>query len=333
MSGYVKIYESILDSSVWAEPAPTRCVWLAMLAMCDADGKVEASPSGLARRANVSMAECRTATEALEGPDLESKSPEWGGRRIEKVEGGWLILNYKKYRELRSPRQIQTADRQARFRARQDEEKESVPERDAALRNGDKRIAVAVAVDEAVPATAKEEERRARPGVAALVSFLLAFDFGRWHDVVSGYIKANRRPINVIKHLELHLTGEMGYKKREPTDVGFALNQYAASGQQEFLPVLFDGFVRRVKTQKDRNEAHGQNANEDMRIVQERREREEREQDDRDNALLVDFERTNEAKYAELMARAESSIDARIKGEGRTLAVRTALIRLVRKAT
>lgn len=116
--GYVKIYESILDSSVWTEPATTRCVWLAMLAMVDPQGKVEASPSGLARRANVSLAECRKATETLEAPDLESKSSEWGGRRIEKVDGGWIILNYKKYRDRRSPKQIAAAERQQRFRDR-----------------------------------------------------------------------------------------------------------------------------------------------------------------------------------------------------------------------
>lgn len=114
--GYVKIYESILDSSVWAEPATTRCVWLALLAMVDAEGRVEASPSGLARRANVTLAECRKATDTLEAPDLESKSPEWGGRRIEKVEGGWVILNYKKYRDRRSPKQIADAKRQQKWR-------------------------------------------------------------------------------------------------------------------------------------------------------------------------------------------------------------------------
>lgn len=329
MSGYVKIYSSILNSSVWSEPPATRCVWLTMLASCDADGKVETSFQGLCRAANVTPDECRLAVKALEAPDLDSKSPEWGGRRIEKVEGGWQILNYVKYRELRSPNQVATAERQARFRARQEAED---AERDVTEGNGDKRTTVdeAVAASVAVPGSSKKNEEE-RPGVAKLAAFLVAFDFGRWTDVVEGYIRSNRRPINVLKHLELHLTGEMGYKKREPVDVGFALNQYAASGQAEFVPVLFDGFVRRVKAQMDRNVGTKHREQEDARMAQERREREQREEDDRDWKMLTAFRQAKPERLAALTEQAEESVDRRYKGETRAVMVRDAVIRLVRK--
>lgn len=115
---YVKLFGSILDSSIWAEDHATVRVWITMLAMANEDGVVAASPSGLARRANVSPEECRKALGIFQQPDIESKSQEWGGRRIEPVDGGWLLLNYAKYREMRTKKQVIDAARQARKRRR-----------------------------------------------------------------------------------------------------------------------------------------------------------------------------------------------------------------------
>lgn len=121
---FVKIYGTILDSSVWAENKETRLVWITLLAMADKDGYVEASYSGLARRAAVSMDECRAATAILEAPDSDSKdserAPENEGRRIEKVSGGWVLLNHTYYRDLRTEKQVIDAQRQARHRAERD---------------------------------------------------------------------------------------------------------------------------------------------------------------------------------------------------------------------
>lgn len=117
--GFVKLYESILGSSVWAESAETRIVFVTLLLLADyRTGRVESSVSGLARFANVTPTECRAALDILSGPDLDSKSVEWAGRRIERVEGGWDILNFKKYRDLRSPKQIADAHRQQEHRDR-----------------------------------------------------------------------------------------------------------------------------------------------------------------------------------------------------------------------
>jgi len=102
---YVKLFSSILSSSIWSEAVGTRIAWITMLALADRDGFVRGAPSGLARQANISLADCQRALKVLESPDLESQSQEYGGRRIETMEGGWLILNYAKYRELRDPEQ------------------------------------------------------------------------------------------------------------------------------------------------------------------------------------------------------------------------------------
>ncbi len=116
MEHFVKIYGTILDSSIWSEADGTRLLWMAMLAMADSTGFVEASPSGLTRRANITQEQCRIGIEILEAPDPESKGKEYDGRRIKKVDRGWQLLNYMHYRDLRTEAQVRRAERQARWR-------------------------------------------------------------------------------------------------------------------------------------------------------------------------------------------------------------------------
>jgi hypothetical protein len=98
MSGYTPLFESILLSSIWDEASHTRLLFITLLARADKDGVIEASVPGLARLARITMPECQEALEVLSNPDLYSRSPEHEGRRIEKIEGGWRILNHGKYR-------------------------------------------------------------------------------------------------------------------------------------------------------------------------------------------------------------------------------------------
>ena len=98
---YVKVFASILTSTLWALDDATRLVWITLLALSDKDGFVRASPSGLARIANVDEEKGRAAIVTLSAPDADSGSQEYEGRRIECVPGGFLILNYKKYRDLK----------------------------------------------------------------------------------------------------------------------------------------------------------------------------------------------------------------------------------------
>jgi hypothetical protein len=128
-SGFVKVYSSILASSVWGESLATRVVWITMLAMADREGFVAASSDGIARSANISLKQSDAALEVLSSPDPRSKSQndEHEGRRIERIDGGYRILNYLKYREFQTPKQRKTAERQQRFRERHNS--------DVALRN------------------------------------------------------------------------------------------------------------------------------------------------------------------------------------------------------
>jgi len=96
---YVKLDAGILDSTLWVEDAVTCKVFITMLAMCKANGMCESTAPGIARRANVSLEEARKAIETLEAPDPDSRSVEDDGRRVKRVDGGYLVVNYQKYRD------------------------------------------------------------------------------------------------------------------------------------------------------------------------------------------------------------------------------------------
>jgi len=96
--GFSKLDSGIVNSSIWSEPLATRIVWITILAMKDEHGFVATSIPGLQRTANVSKDEFETAIITLESPDKYSRTESDEGRRIEKVEGGWMVLNNEKYR-------------------------------------------------------------------------------------------------------------------------------------------------------------------------------------------------------------------------------------------
>lgn len=98
---FTKLFSSITESTVWGESHATRIVWITMLAMADRKGRIEAAIPGLANRARVTLEECEHALERFMAPDKYSRTPDNDGRRIEKINGGWQLLNYAKYREMR----------------------------------------------------------------------------------------------------------------------------------------------------------------------------------------------------------------------------------------
>jgi hypothetical protein len=97
--GYAHLDGGITDSSLWIEPPETRVVWITCLAKADANGLVACSRSGLQRAANVSEDGFNAAMESLEGPDPDSRTKIEEGRRIKRVDGGYQIINYEKYRD------------------------------------------------------------------------------------------------------------------------------------------------------------------------------------------------------------------------------------------
>lgn len=124
---YVKVFSSMLDSSIWAQPDAVVRVWLTVLLMSDPKGFVRGSDSGVIRRANLQDPdEGPGAIKILVEPDIESQNQDYGGRRIERAEGGFQILNYHYYRTIKDEdmRREQTA---ARVRDHRDRKKAAAP--------------------------------------------------------------------------------------------------------------------------------------------------------------------------------------------------------------
>lgn len=121
MNGYTKLFGSIIASTIWRESLETKVVWITMMAMANKHGIVEASVPGLADMARVSLPETQKALEVLSSPDSFSRTKDFEGRRIEPVDGGWVLLNHSKYREKMSADERRQYNRlkQQEFRERQ----------------------------------------------------------------------------------------------------------------------------------------------------------------------------------------------------------------------
>lgn len=96
-----------------------------MLAMADQHGRVWASVPGLANRARVPLADAQTALDAFLSPDPYSRTPDFEGRRIEPIDGGWRLLNHEKYRAIRDEESIKESKRKY-INARRAAEREGV---------------------------------------------------------------------------------------------------------------------------------------------------------------------------------------------------------------
>lgn len=121
--GFTKIFESLLDSTVWQESKETKLVWVTMMLMKNRLHIVEASVPGLARRAGVTVEECEIALERFMAPDPYSRTKDNDGRRIQVVSGGWKLLNGEAYKLKMSEeeRKAYKAAWQAEYRKRKKE--------------------------------------------------------------------------------------------------------------------------------------------------------------------------------------------------------------------
>mgnify|MGYP001596981592 CR=1 FL=1 len=98
MTGYTKLFSSILMSSIWEESTETRIVWVTLLALVDQHGHVDATVKSLARVARVSAASCQRAIDTFLAPDPADRSGVEDGRRLRVELGGWGLVNFALYR-------------------------------------------------------------------------------------------------------------------------------------------------------------------------------------------------------------------------------------------
>jgi hypothetical protein len=120
MSGFTKLFASIVDSTIWREDPHTKVVWVTMLAKSDKHGNVMMSLPGLADAARVTLDQCKAALAIFMAPDEYSRTKDFEGRRVMETDGGWILLNYTKYRKVQDEDQkrIATAERVRKFRGK-----------------------------------------------------------------------------------------------------------------------------------------------------------------------------------------------------------------------
>ena len=114
--GFAKLDVGIVDSTLWMKPHDALRVWIALLAKCDSYGIVRAAAPALAHLCFVTLERFEEIIEEFAAPDKHSRTPDNEGRRLQKIEGGWLILNYLRYRDMMQRKIASHAERQAKYR-------------------------------------------------------------------------------------------------------------------------------------------------------------------------------------------------------------------------
>ena len=122
---YVKVHINLLTSSLWAQDAVTCKIWITLLVLCDQNGFIEATAPGIATLSHTPLERTREVLESFQSPDPDSRTSDNEGRRIEKIEGGFIVLNYPKYRAIVDPAKVRELTR-LRVAAHRDRQKSHV---------------------------------------------------------------------------------------------------------------------------------------------------------------------------------------------------------------
>ena len=123
MAGFTKLFSSIVDSTIWREEMHIKVVWVTMLAKAYRNGFISSSLPGLADAARVTIPQCEDALRVLTSPDPYSRTKDFDGRRAMVTDGGWILLNYLKYRKVQDEDEVRIATAE---RVRKHREKYSV---------------------------------------------------------------------------------------------------------------------------------------------------------------------------------------------------------------
>ena len=131
-------------------------------------GFVEAAGPGIVRRALADMKQGMEALRKLGEPDEESRSSDFDGRRLVRVDGGYVVLNFFKYRE----KDNSAAVRSARYRERKKLAESAGVTRNATSVTRDSSRGVTIAEAEA---EAEKKKTRAPKAPAATPDGFAAF--------------------------------------------------------------------------------------------------------------------------------------------------------------
>jgi hypothetical protein len=135
MNTWAPLWSGIVDSSIWLEDDVTVKVFLTMMAKKDSDHVVRANAFMIGQWAKKTEAEVLAALKVLSSPDTKRLEPQpFEGRRIQKVEDGWLILNGEFYRQMVAKEMEKARWRRASTSYR--ERKKTLPKKDPKISGG-----------------------------------------------------------------------------------------------------------------------------------------------------------------------------------------------------
>ncbi len=125
MNTWTPLFSKIVDSSVWMEDDYVVKLFVALMALKDADQIVRYNAYALGKKCwpgdDGAEKKALKALKILSSPDTRRIEPQpYDGRRIERVEDGWLILNGQAYEDMmrKINRRAYKAGKQAEYRAR-----------------------------------------------------------------------------------------------------------------------------------------------------------------------------------------------------------------------
>lgn len=117
--GFTKLDEGIIFSSIMGEDDSVFRVWIVLLATCKGNGISPISEVFLSSITKKDITEIDRCIKILSSPDGHSRTKNEDGRRIERIDGGFRIINYREYRNF-SYTDNTVAERQRRFRSKKE---------------------------------------------------------------------------------------------------------------------------------------------------------------------------------------------------------------------
>ena len=193
---YAKLFTSIYQGTLRGN-SHGLLVFTNLLAHADKTGQVDIHPRAVAEEVGLTVDQVRAAIEVLEAPDAESRSPEEEGRRLLRLDEhrawGWVIVNYVKYRSIRSEDDRREQNRLAQEAWRAKHKKSKPPSADVSR---DKPPSAHTEVDsnteeEATKATSKTTLKRS-PAAPSLTVEALCVD-GLAADLAAEYLAMRER--------------------------------------------------------------------------------------------------------------------------------------------
>lgn len=135
---YCKLFASLYQGTLRGLPHPIL-VFTNLLAHCDKDGFVDKHFRAIADEVGLTVEEVKAAIAFLESPDEESRSKEAGGRRLLRINDdrawGWQVVNYAKYRAIRTEEDRREQNRLAQKRFRDKQKSADVSDRKQTVSN------------------------------------------------------------------------------------------------------------------------------------------------------------------------------------------------------